>query len=170
MKLSHALSQHDKLRFISRAAFIAAVYAAFTYALAPISYLPVQFRVSEALTLLPTLMPEAIPGLFVGCLLANIIGSATVWDVVFGSLATLIAAALTYVTRRNRLIAAMWPALCNALIVGSVIAFTADLPLIITMGQVGIGEAAVVYTLGMALLSALGHVPAKYLTAAGHKK
>ena len=109
MKLWKSLDQHSRIMFIVRAALIAALYAALTLALYPISYGPVQFRVSEALTLLPVFMPEAIPGLFVGCLLANLIGSATIWDIVFGSLATLIAAVLTYATRRNRYIAAAWP-------------------------------------------------------------
>ena len=68
---------------------IAALYAALTLALYPISFGAVQFRVSEALTLLPVLMPRGDTGAVCGMLLANLIGSATVWDVVFGSLATL---------------------------------------------------------------------------------
>ena len=74
------LDQHGKTMFIVRSAVIAALYAALTLALYPISFGAVQFRVSEALTLLPIVMPEAIPGLFVGCLVSNLIGSATPWD------------------------------------------------------------------------------------------
>lgn len=157
------LDQHDKTMFIVRSAVIAALYAALTLALYPISFGAVQFRVSEALTLLPIVMPEAIPGLFVGCLVSNLIGSATPWDIIFGSLATLIAAILTYATRRNKILAAFWPVLCNTVIVGLVLALTLDLPVFLTMGEVGLGELAVVYTVGMAMLAALKRVPKKLL-------
>ena len=157
------LDQHGKTMFIVRSAVIAALYAALTLALYPISFGAVQFRVSEALTLLPIVMPEAIPGLFVGCLVSNLIGSATPWDIIFGSLATLIAAILTYATRRNRILAAFWPVLCNTVIVGLVLALTLDLPVFLTMGEVGLGELAVVYTVGMAMLAALKRVPKKLL-------
>ena len=157
------LDQHGKTMFIVRSAVIAALYAALTLALYPISLGAVQFRVSEALTLLPIVMPEAIPGLFVGCLVSNLIGSATPWDIIFGSLATLIAAILTYATRRNKILAAFWPVLCNTVIVGLVLALTLDLPVFLTMGEVGLGELAVVYTVGMAMLAALKRVPKKLL-------
>ena len=157
------LDQHAKTMFIVRSAVIAALYAALTLALYPISFGAVQFRVSEALTLLPIVMPEAIPGLFVGCLVSNLIGSATPWDIIFGSLATLIAAILTYATRRNKILAAFWPVLCNTVIVGLVLALTLDLPVFLTMGEVGLGELAVVYTVGMAMLAALKRVPKKLL-------
>ncbi len=157
------LDQHGKTMFIVRSAVIAALYAALTLALYPISFGAVQFRVSEALTLLPIVMPEAIPGLFVGCLVSNLIGSATPWDIIFGSLATLIAAILTYATRRNKILAAFWPVICNTVIVGLVLALTLDLPVFLTMGEVGLGELAVVYTVGMAMLAALKRVPTKLL-------
>lgn len=157
------LDQHGKTMFIVRSAVIAALYAALTLALYPISFGAVQFRVSEALTLLPIVMPEAIPGLFVGCLVSNLIGSATPWDIIFGSLATLIAAILTYATRRNKILAAFWPVLCNTVIVGLVLALTLNLPVFLTMGEVGLGELAVVYTVGMAMLAALKRVPTKLL-------
>ena len=157
------LDQHGKTMFIVRSAVIAALYAALTLALYPISFGAVQFRVSEALTLLPIVMPEAIPGLFVGCLVSNLIGSATPWAIIFGSLATLIAAILTYATRRNKILAAFWPVLCNTVIVGLVLALTLDLPVFLTMGEVGLGELAVVYTVGMAMLAALKRVPKKLL-------
>ncbi|MGE5613765.1 MAG: QueT transporter family protein, partial [Bacillota bacterium] len=81
-------------RFIVEAAFIAAMYAALTI-LIPGGSGQVQVRVSEALTVLPFFMPAAIPGLFAGCLLANIIVGVSLYDVIFGSLATLAAAFLT---------------------------------------------------------------------------
>ena len=88
-------------RFIVRSSVIAALYAALTLVLALVAYGPVQFRVSEALTILPLFFPEAIPGLFVGCFIANI--PSGLWDMVIGSAATLIAAVATRFSKKNRL-------------------------------------------------------------------
>ena len=65
--------------------------------------------------------------------------------------------------RRNKILAAFWPVLCNTVIVGLVLALTLDLPVFLTMGEVGLGELAVVYTVGMAMLAALKRVPKKLL-------
>ncbi len=79
-------------RFIAKAAVIAALYTALTLAVYPISYGMLQFRVSEALMLLAALTPAAVPGLFIGCILANLFGGLGIIDIVFGSTATLLAA------------------------------------------------------------------------------
>ena len=80
-------------RSLCLSAIIAALYAALTLLLAPISYGPVQLRLSEAFTVLPMVLPQSIPGLFVGCLIANIFNpSPSIFDIVFGSLTTLLAA------------------------------------------------------------------------------
>ena len=84
-----------KPRSLCMSAVIAALYAALTLLLAPISYGPIQLRLSEALTLLPMLLPQAVPGLFVGCLIANLY-TGMLTDIIFGSLATLVAATGTY--------------------------------------------------------------------------
>ena len=90
------MGKRNDLGSFVRGAAIAAIYAALTLALAPISYGAVQVRVSEALTVLPFFMPHsAVPGLFLGCLLANFLGGAGIWDVIFGSAATLVAAMIT---------------------------------------------------------------------------
>ena len=81
---------------ICRAGIIASVYFVLTYFLQPISYGPVQFRVSEALTILPLLFFEAVPALFVGCFLANALFGLAVYDLTIGSFATLLAAVITY--------------------------------------------------------------------------
>lgn len=167
MSLWKNLDSHGKLMFLTRSAIIAALYAVLTLLLYPISYGAVQFRVSEALTLLPIFMPEAIPGLFIGCLLSNLLGSATPWDIVFGSLATLLAAILTYATRRYKLLASAWPVICNGLIVGTVLALTLNLPLFITIGEVALGELAVVYTVGMVMLAALKRMPWRPIGSTG---
>ena len=107
-----------KLRQVAHGAVIAAVYAALTLVLAPISMGAVQCRVAEALTSLPMLTPVAVPGLFVGCLLANIFIGGSIYDIVFGSLTTLLAAVLTRRFRKNRWVAMLFPVLLNGVGVG----------------------------------------------------
>lgn len=136
-------------------AIIAALYAALTMLLAPISYGAIQCRVSEAFTLLPILLPEAVPGLFLGCLISNLFSPAvTIWDIVFGSLSTLLAACGTYALRKKPVLAALCPVLANGLIVGTVLSMTLGLPVALTMGEVALGELVAV-ALGFVLLSAL---------------
>ena len=139
-------------------AAIAAVYAVLCYVLAPISYGPVQFRISEAMTLLPVLMPSAIPGLFVGCILANLLGGFGPLDVIFGSLATLASAALTYFFRKNRYIAALPPVIINAVVVGVMLHIVNGFELWAAMGYLALGEAGAVYVLGLPLLKAMEKV------------
>ena len=102
-------------RRLTRAGIIAALYAALTYALAPYAYGPLQIRLGEALTVLPALLPEAVPGLFIGCLVANI-GSAAagIYDVIFGSLLTLLAAICSRYLK-NPVLTGLPPVLFNAL-------------------------------------------------------
>lgn len=142
---------------LTLAAVIAAAYAGLTLLLPIPQYGPVQFRVAEAMTLLPFLFPEAIPGLAVGCFLANLLGSPFVLDWIFGTLATLLAALWT---RRmpNVYLAALPPVVCNAVIVGAEIAwFTvqdggAFWPAYgLNALTVGLGELAVCYLLGVPL-------------------
>ena len=155
-------------------AVIAAAYAALTIVLAPISYGPVQFRVSEALTALPFLMPGAVWGIFAGCVLANLY-TGSVLDIVFGSLATLLAGLLTAWfgkkgnTVKNRLLGCLMPVLFNAVIVGAVLTWGygfqefPDKPLAsygFNALTVGLGEAAVLYPVGSARLRQLPRIKA----------
>ena len=145
-------------RSITLSAAIAALYAALTLLLAPISYGDWQCRVSEALTMLPMLMPQAIPGLFVGCVLANLLGpSAGITDIVFGSLATLIAAIGTYYFRKNKWLAAACPVISNGIIVGLVLSLSFHLPFFLTAIQVAAGELLAVIV-GLVLIKALEKV------------
>ncbi|MBR6901831.1 MAG: QueT transporter family protein [Synergistaceae bacterium] len=141
---------------IARGALIAALYAVLTVILAPISYGPVQFRVSEALTLLPFYFAESIPGLTIGCMLANFFGGFGFTDMFFGSLATLIAAILT-MKSKNIFVAALWPVLSNALIIGTMLHFLIgeEAPLIATCLYVGLGEAGACYLVGVPLMKIL---------------
>ncbi|MDX1357314.1 MAG: QueT transporter family protein [Clostridia bacterium] len=140
--------------FIARAAVIGALYAALTLALQPISFGLIQFRIAEALTVLAFYTPAAIPGLFVGCLLANIVGGLGIIDIVFGSLATLAAAYMTYKIK-NRYLAPLPPVLVNALVVGPIVAYYVEVPFYTGMLYVGFGQLVVCYALGLPLLMAL---------------
>ena len=82
---------------LARAGVIAAMYIALTFLVLPLASGAIQFRISEALTLLPLFYIEAIPALFIGCLLSNIISGAVIWDVIIGSLITLVSAFITYI-------------------------------------------------------------------------
>ena len=151
---------------LTRAAIIAALYAALTLLLAPISYGEVQIRFSEALTILPVLLPEAVPALAVGCLLANILGGCTIFDIVFGTLATLLAALCTHRLRERFWLAAIMPVLFNGVIVGAVIHFcyAPVLALPLCMLFVAAGEAVACLIVGPLLIRAMRRIPVKYLT------
>ena len=159
--------KNTTLRIVT-SAVIAAAYAALTVALAPISYGAVQFRVSEALTVLPFLMPCTAWGLWIGCLLANLY-TGSILDILFGSLATLLAALLTARfgkkgnTVKSRLLGCLMPVLFNAVIVGAVLTWGYRIqefsdPLAsygFNALTVGLGELGVLYLIGYTLLCQL---------------
>ena len=140
---------------------IAALYAVLTLALPAISYGEWQCRISEAMTLLPIVLPQSIPGLVVGCLVSNLLSPVGAADIVFG---TLVAAVGTYALRKNRLLAALCPVVSNGLIVGAMLSVVYGLPFALTALQVAVGEAVAVYVLGFALLAALKKVDLSKLT------
>ena len=110
--------------FVTKAAMIAAVYVVLTIVLAPISFGQVQLRVSEALTIMPVFTAAAIPGVFIGCLIGNILGGAVLPDIIFGSLATLVAAVISYKLRgKGLLIASIPPVVLNMLVVPFVLKY-----------------------------------------------
>lgn len=123
-------------------AMIAAVYVVLTVLFKPISFGSMQCRVSELLTVLPVFTPAAIPGLFVGCLLGNILGGAVILDIVLGSLATLIAALGTYFLRNNRYLAVLSPIVVNGLIVGGYLpaVYGMEIPVWLSMVYVAVGQ------------------------------
>ncbi len=143
-------------RSLCLSAIIAALYAALTLLLAPSSYGPVQLRLSEAFTVLPMVLPQSIPGLFVGCLIANIFNpSPSIFDIVFGSLTTLLAAYGTYKLRNKPILAAACPVVANGLIVGTMVwALSHEFPLLIQIGLIALGEFGSVFV-GMVLLTVL---------------
>lgn len=140
------------VKFITQAAVIAAIYVVLVVIFNYISFGPVQFRIAEALTILPYFTPAAIPGLFVGCIIANILGGAIVWDVVFGSIATLIGAIGTYLLRKHK-----WLAPVPPIVVPFVLKFAYGSEGMFAMFfvTVGAGEIIVCGIIGMILLYAL---------------
>ncbi|MDT8285119.1 MAG: QueT transporter family protein [Thermovirgaceae bacterium] len=139
---------------IVRGALVAGVYAAVTMLFAPLSFGPVQVRVSEALTLLPWLWIEAVPGLFIGCIIANFMGGFGIIDVIFGSAATLAAALLTS-RMPSRYLAAVPPVVINALVVGGYLSILLELPVLPTMLYVGLGQTVACCGLGIPLLTVI---------------
>ena len=150
---------------MAAAGIIAAIYAALTLLLPIPQYGGIQFRVAEAMTVLPFLFPEAVPGLTIGCFLANLLGSPYVLDWIFGTLATLLAALWTS-RIKHRALAPLPPVVCNAVIVGAEIAYFATLDgaafwpaYAFNAFTVGFGEAIACFVLGTLLLRALERVP-----------
>ena len=102
--------RNKKVLFIVQAAMIAALYVVLTYItnLLGLASGSIQIRFSEALCILPVFTPAAIPGLWLGCLLANTLTGAIVYDIVFGSIATLLGAVGTYLLRRHKVLSVHW--------------------------------------------------------------
>jgi len=149
--------QNPKVLFITQAAMISAIYIVITLLFAPISYGLFQVRISEMLTILPFFTFAAVPGLFVGALLANIYGMAPL-DIIFGSLATLIAALLTYSLRKkSKYLAPVPPIIVNALIIPFVLryGYGVEAPIPFMMLTVGTGQIIACGILGLALLKVL---------------
>ena len=142
----------ERVLRITRGAVIAALYAAITIAFQPISYGLVQVRVSEALALLPFVWIEAAPGVFIGCLFANIWGGSGLLDITLGSAATLAAAILTGYAP-NKFLAATSPVVVNALVVGGYLSYILNVPLPLSIFYVGCGEAIACYAIGLPLLN-----------------
>lgn len=151
--------KNSKTLFITQAAIIAALYVVLTIlvnALGLANY-PIQLRFSEALTILPFFIPAAIPGLFLGCLISNLLTGAIVWDVIFGSLATLLGAVGTYLLRKNKWLAPLPPIVANTIIVPFVLYYAYQIPGSVPyfMLTVGLGEILSCGVLGMLLLFVL---------------
>lgn len=152
------MKQNQKVLFIVHAAVIAALYVVLTFlanALGLANY-AVQLRFSEALTILPFFTPAAIPGLTIGCLLANILTGCALPDIIFGTLATLIGAVLTRMLRRNRWLAPIPPIAANTLIVPFILLYAYGIqPLWLSFLTVFAGEVISCGILGMLLLGLL---------------
>lgn len=156
-------NRKKQIRFIVEAGLIAALYAVLTYAssLWGLAYGEVQFRISEALTILPVFTPAAIPGLVIGCFLGNLGSPFGMADILCGTFATLMAAALTWALRDVRVknlpcLAPLAPVAANALIVGLEISWFMPEGLswtgfAVSALSVGLGELVICYGLGLPL-------------------
>jgi len=150
-----------KIKYLAQAGIIAALYVVFTLIAnaAGLASGVIQVRISEALTVLPFFTPAAIPGLFIGCLLSNILGGCVIWDIIFGSIATLLGALGTYAIRKKLpdWCAAIPPIIANTLIVPFVLAYAYEVPDSIPylMLTVGAGEVISCGILGILLLKLL---------------
>jgi len=152
---------HARILFLAQAAIIAALYAAVTLAVPFLSYGPVQFRLAEALTILPVLTPAAIPGLAIGCFIANLGSPYGMVDIIFGTLASLLASICTYRLRNiqwKRLpwLSALMPVLFNGVIIGAMLAYVlfdtfAWQNMLLFGSQVAAGQFVVVFALGLPL-------------------
>ena len=155
--------KNKKLKFITQAALIAALYVVLTHLsnVLGLASNAVQVRFSEALCVLPFFTPAAIPGLFIGCIIANLTMGSVVWDVIFGSIATLIGA-LVASKLKNKYLVPIPTVISNTVIVPFVILFCytgKDLWTVQTyfLGVIGVfaGEIISAYVFGIMLLSAL---------------
>lgn len=140
-----------KINYLTQGAVIGAIYVIITIGLAPISYGAIQVRISEALTILPYYTPAAIPGLFIGCIIANLNSPLGIIDIVFGSLATLIAALITYRIKDKRFVP-LPSIIVNAIIVPFVLKYTLGIPYLLNVPWVLLGQSIACYGLGYPLL------------------
>lgn len=158
-----------KTKFITQSAIIATVYIILTWIFAPISFGHnlFQFRISEVMTVLPLFSPSAIPGLFIGCFLSNLLfGGLGIIDLIFGSLATITAAFLSYRLRnKSRLISLFPPVAVNALVVGIYLNYliSPEINVFINIGWVFLGQVVSCYVLGLPLCKMIDKYVAKYL-------
>ncbi|MFU0824637.1 QueT transporter family protein [Clostridium sp.] len=140
----------NKINKLVKIAIVAAVYAVLTVAIAPISYGAVQFRLSEVMTLLAFIDPLYIPGLVLGCAIANLYSTVGVVDVVVGTFATFLSVYMISKSK-NLFIATLWPTLFNGFIIGGELYFILKLPFWLSSAQVALGEFVVVTVIGYPL-------------------
>lgn len=153
--------KNKKVLFLTQAALIAALYVVLTFIANALGLANgnIQVRFSEALTILPYFTPAAIPGLFIGCLLSNILTGCAIPDIILGSIATLIGAFGTYALRKWKFLTPIPPIVANTIIVPFVLIYAYEVGPLSSYPffalTVGIGEVISCYILGMILLFAL---------------
>ena len=155
--------KNKRTSFLVQSSVIAALYVVLTFvsSLLGLSSGVIQVRFSEALTILPAFIPAAVPGLFVGCLLANLITGSIILDTIFGSIATLLGAVFTYLLRKYKFLAPLPPIIANTLIIPFVLAFAYGFEGSVWyfMLTVGIGEIISCGLFGYALMLGLRRAP-----------
>ena len=151
--------RNNKVLYMTQGALIAALYVALTYLANAVGLASgtIQFRLSEALTVLPYFTTAAIPGLTIGCFLANLLTGCAFYDVIFGTLATLLGAIGSYLLRKNKWLVPIPPVVANVLIVPWVLrlVYEVDDAIWYLMVTVGVGEIVCCGILGLLLLKLL---------------
>lgn len=183
------MNRKNVLRKVAISGIIAALYVALTLAFQPISFYSIQFRISEALMLLPLLFPESWIGLTVGCLLANLFGGGVIWDIIFGTLASMLAVLLVAqmgkVSQKKfmKFLSPLPVIILNGVIVGVVVTYcypgegfyelsegAKAGAMFFNMLTVAIGEITVCYVLGVPLLFTLSKTGLSDLISTGKRK
>jgi uncharacterized membrane protein len=167
-KQCNKVERKKKFKFstvmLCRAGVIAALYAVLTWAMGDLAFGPIQIRPAEALTILPLFFVEAVPGLYVGCMLANLMSGYGVYDIFVGSLATLLAAGLTFGAGKlikndiiKVIVGGFFPIICNAFIIPAVfiLAGAEDIAYWAEFGIMAATEAIWVYVIGVPLFFAI---------------
>ena len=146
------------IKFIAESAIIAALYVALTWVLAPISYGSIQFRIAEVLILLVVYNPKYSVSLIIGCLVANTTSSLGWYDMVFGTLATVVAVVAMSKTK-NIYLAALWPVLSNGIIVAFELYLALEIDFFLSLIFVSLGEAVVLYLVGIPTMITISKNP-----------
>lgn len=154
--------KNQKVLYVTQAAIVAALYVVFTFFayLLGIDKMVVQVRFSEALCVLPFFIPSAVPGLFIGCLISNLIFGAQIWDIIFGSIATLIGAYIAGKIK-NKWLVPLPTVISNTVIVPLVLVYAYRIEQAYPIAVLGVfaGEVISCYILGMLLLLSLEKYP-----------
>ena len=146
----------SKSKYFAEIAIIAAIYIVLTVGLSFISYSNIQFRISEALLVLVLFRKSAIPGLILGCFIANLFSPLGIPDLIFGTLGTVIAVWGIYMLREKNILVALLPGIvANTILVGLELKIFLNIPILVGSLGVLIGETVVLYTLGVLFFYAL---------------
>lgn len=149
-------------KLLTRTALIAAIYAVMTIAIAPLSYGAIQFRISEILVLFAFIDDDYIPGLILGCVLANLYSPLGMMDVIFGSMATAIAVmGISLIKKvlgqnlKSLFVASLSPVIINGIIIGMLLKIVYNVPFMLGALQVAVGEFVVVSIAGVAIFKGI---------------
>lgn len=148
------MQESNQVKNLIKISLVAAVYVVLTVGFLPISYGNIQFRISEVLILFAFIDKKYIPGLVLGCAIANFYSPLGMLDVVFGTTATLFSLIAISKTK-NLFLASLWPVVFNGLIVGAELKYAFGLPYLLTAAQVAVGEFVVVSLAGVAVFKLL---------------
>lgn len=141
--------QRKTLKLLTINAAIAAVYFVLTVVLEPFSYGQIQFRLSEVLMIMVLINFKVAPGIVLGCFTANFFSPLGVWDVIFGTLATVVCLSLMFVLKRNIFVALLAPTIVGSAVVAVMLNLILGLPFLETFIYVAVGEGVVLYVVGI---------------------